>query len=95
MQTPCFRAAGLAIGSLALCFRMVLVRIEEHEEVLHEGTFAVIFMRQFVLWGLRIVDIDASGAHPFVAFRRERCDQREFVWVYVLRLTEARVGESS
>lgn len=34
-QAPCFRAAGLAVGAHALCFRVILARVQEHEEVLH------------------------------------------------------------
>lgn len=79
-----FGAAGLAVRSQVLCFRMALAGVQEHEEVLH---FAVIFMRQFVNCGLRIVNIDALRGHPFVAFRRKRCDQRELVRVYPLRLS--------
>jgi len=68
-QTSRFRAAWLSVGSQALGFRVILILIHEHVEILDDRSATVVFIREFVHRGLWIVNIDALSAHPFIAVR--------------------------
>jgi hypothetical protein len=74
---------------------VILVRVQEHEEVLGDCPAAIAFIRQFVHRGLRIVNIDAFCAHPLVTLEREWSDERELAGVNVLRAQIDRFGEAS
>ena len=56
--------ARLSVWSKALGFRMVLVRVQKHEEILWECSTAIVLVREFVNGRLVIVDVDALRVHP-------------------------------
>jgi len=70
-QSACIELARLSVRSKALGFWMVLVRVQEHEEILDDRPATVVFVSEFVNAGLGIVDIDALRTHPLIAFGRK------------------------
>jgi hypothetical protein len=45
---------------------MVLVRIQEHEEILWERPAAIVFVCEFVNGRFVVVDVDALRVHPLI-----------------------------
>ena len=51
----------------ALRLRVVLIRVQQHEEILRKYPAAVVFVRELVNGRLGIVDVDAFRLHPLIA----------------------------
>jgi hypothetical protein len=67
---------------------MILVRVQEHEEILCEGAATIVIVREFVNGRFVIVDVDALRVHPLIPLGRKWSNQREFVRINVLRIPD-------